>query len=244
MNPLSYNSQASFNASNASFNPNSASLLADHQPYGSGGGAIVTGSSSPFGGGNANASSYAQSPQTYQQQKQQQQQLLQQQHLSSSSANVYHPNQGGSSGGGGQVYSPLAVATASSSSPYAPYESQNSYGATSNVSSPYDASSYDNLVAAAAAAAAAATGRNVSATSSSSSMDEHMKKQLDDQLLTKVSQMALEQVKKLLAEKQLELQATSNSIRNQIRGSKESFVLDQSGKLNVTGNASEREEFC
>lgn len=75
-------------------------------------------------------------------------------------------------------------------------------------------------------------------------MDEHMKKQLDEQLLTKVSQMALEQVTKLLAEKQLELQATSNSIRNQIRGSKESFHFDQMGGGGKLSNNSEREEFC
>lgn len=53
------------------------------------------------------------------------------------------------------------------------------------------------------------------------SIDDHMKKHLDEQLLTKVSQLSLEHVSKLLAQKQREYNSTNDIILNQIQTSKE-----------------------
>lgn len=48
-----------------------------------------------------------------------------------------------------------------------------------------------------------------------------MKKHLDEQLLTKVSQLSLEHVSRLLAQKQREYNSTNDIILNQIQTSKE-----------------------
>lgn len=64
------------------------------------------------------------------------------------------------------------------------------------------------------------------------------KQQLDDQLMTKVSQMSLEQVTKLLAQKQRELHTTSRIIRNQIASSTE--IVTASGR----DLRQDKEEFC
>lgn len=53
------------------------------------------------------------------------------------------------------------------------------------------------------------------------SIDDHMKKHLDEQLLTKVSQLSLEHVSRLLAQKQREYNSTNDIILNQIQTSKE-----------------------
>lgn len=75
------------------------------------------------------------------------------------------------------------------------------------------------------------------------SIDDHhiMKKQLDEQLLTKVSQMSLEQVTKLLAQKQRELKSTS-ILLNQMKNSNSS-----SGRSSSSSNINaqtDKEEFC
>lgn len=139
-----------------------------------------------------------------------------------------------SSGGGN--YSPKSSAT-SYSQQYDPqaYGNVSATGGSASTlqnqtisAGSYETSSYDNLVA------------------RSTSIDEHMKQQLDEQLLTKVSQMALEQVTKLLAEKQRELQSTSDIIRSQIQSSRE-ILAANSGKTSSTTSArdlSDREEFC
>lgn len=53
------------------------------------------------------------------------------------------------------------------------------------------------------------------------SIDDHMKKHIDDALLTKVSQLSLEHVSRLLAQKQREYNSTNDIILNQIQTSKE-----------------------
>lgn len=53
------------------------------------------------------------------------------------------------------------------------------------------------------------------------SIDDHMKKHIDEQLLTKVSQMSLEHVTKLLAQKQREFNSTNNMILNQMQSSRD-----------------------
>lgn len=53
------------------------------------------------------------------------------------------------------------------------------------------------------------------------SIDDQMKKHLDEQLLTKVSQLSLEHVSRLLAQKQREYNSTNDIILNQIQTSKE-----------------------
>lgn len=70
------------------------------------------------------------------------------------------------------------------------------------------------------------------------SIDDHMKKQLDEQLMSKVSEkLTLEQVTKLLAQKQLEYKSTSNIILNQIQTSEE---IARSCRDQTT----DKEEFC
>lgn len=64
------------------------------------------------------------------------------------------------------------------------------------------------------------------------------KQQLDDQLMSKVSQMSLEQVTKLLAQKQRELHTRSRIIRNQIASSTE--IVTASGR----DLRQDKEEFC
>lgn len=48
-----------------------------------------------------------------------------------------------------------------------------------------------------------------------------MKMHIDEQLLTKVSQLSLEHVTKLLAQKQREFNSTNNIILNQMQSSRE-----------------------
>ena len=61
-----------------------------------------------------------------------------------------------------------------------------------------------------------------------------MKKQFDEQLLTKVSQMSLEEVTKLLAQKQMELKSTASNI----------LLSQMKCRENSHDNANDKEEFC
>lgn len=176
---MAYNSQASFNVSNNSFNTttNSSSLL--DQSY------------------STNSNGYG--------------------HPSSAMTAAYIPNQGyvspttasykqntvnlpaiNLSGG---VDSNGSVG--SDNGNYSPnFNYNNNYNPTSyaqNTSS-FD-TSYDNLAR--------------------KSIEDHMKKQIDEQLLSKVSQLSLEHVTRLLEQKQREYKSTSNIILNQIQTSKE-----------------------
>lgn len=113
-------------------------------------------------------------------------------------------------------------------SPNSSNYSNNTYDATpsftQNTSSSYD-NSYDNLVA-------------------RKSIDD-MKKQFDEQLLTKVSQMSLEEVTKLLAQKQMELNSTSTIYLNQLKTSKDNMAAALSCRdITTNNNSSDKEEFC
>lgn len=129
--------------------------------------------------------------------------------------------------------------SASMASSYVP-----SPGYSSQVSSPYKSSNPANLQS---SGGAGVTGGNYSANSSNysnnydspnynqntssydtsyenitrKSIDDQMKKHLDEQLLTKVSQLSLEHVSRLLAQKQREYNSTNDIILNQIQTSKE-----------------------
>lgn len=227
LNPLGYNSQASFNASNTSFNTNTntaSSLLLD-QTYGNVG---SVGSSNGL------------------------------------SAVVASQNQATAPPGTSYHHQTPNTLNLPNNSPHLPSFSTNSGGspAYANTPSPYDPSSiistpteesYENLV-----------GQQPN----SSSTDHHLhhmhhqhlhqhstssgtgtagtgttgigssKQQLDDQLMSKVSQMSLEQVTKLLAQKQRELHTRSRIIRNQIASSTE--IVTASGR----DLRQDKEEFC
>lgn len=243
LNPLSYNSQTSFNASNTSFNTTTNTSLLD-QTYGGGGGGVgVAGgdgnnknaqnsfnpsSNNNISGGIQNPS-YVQTQSGQQSYQPKQPNYQPTMNLQTLPANMSPPSPGGGN------YSPNSSAT-SYSQQYDPqtYGNVATGGSASTLQnqttsgSGYETSSYDNLVA------------------RSTSIDEHMKQQLDEQLLTKVSQMALEQVTKLLAEKQRELQSTSNIIRSQIQSSREILAASSGNSSNTTSarDLSDREEFC
>lgn len=103
---------------------------------------------------------------------------------------------GGVSGAGGSIGSGGGNYSANSSNYSNNYESPNY---TQNTSSYH--TSFENITR--------------------KSIDDHMKKHIDEQLLTKVSQLSLEDVTKLLAQKQREFNSTNNIILNQIQTSKE-----------------------
>lgn len=180
LNPLSYNSQASFNASNTSFNTTTNTSLLD-QTFG-GNSTNFNPNQNPYVAG----PSYGQPKPTYNQ----------------SSVNLQ---------------------TIAMSGNYSPNTSNyiNNYDGTAtysqNTPSSYE-TSYDNLAR--------------------KSIDDHMKKQLDEQLMSKVSEkLTLEQVTKLLAQKQLEYKSTSNIILNQIQTSEEIA-------RSCRDIATDKEEFC
>lgn len=136
-------------------------------------------------------------------------------------------------GTAGSAFSPSATITAaqyvSANQNYNQTKPQysNNYDGTAssfnqNTSSSYD-NSYDNLVA-------------------RKSLDD-MKKQFDEQLLTKVSQMSLEEVTKLLAQKQMELNSTSTIYLNQLKTSKDNMAAAALSCRDITTN-SDKEEFC
>lgn len=230
LNPIGYNSQASFNASNNSFNTNTASSLLLDQTYGNvssvGSGNNVNGTVGTAAQSQSVAfASSATAPMPYNQ----------------SSPNTLNlpstpllPSYSTNSGSAGSPH-----AYANTPSPYDP----------SSIISAATEESYDNLIA--AAAATANSSRQPSSIGDHQHLHQHQlssggtaaaaaaaKQQLDDQLMTKVSQMSLEQVTKLLAQKQRELHATSRIIRNQIASSTEIIVA--SGR----DLRQDKEEFC
>lgn len=240
LNPLSYNSQTSFNASNTSFNTTTNTSLLDQTYGGGGGGGGVTnasdGSNSFKPSSNNNISGGIPNPSYVPTQSgQQSYQPKQPTYQTTTNLQSLPSNMSSPSSGGGN-YTPNSSGT-SYSQQYDPqtYGNVSAAGgsaATLQNQTPsaggYETSSYDNLVA------------------RSTSIDEHMKQQLDEQLLTKVSQMALEQVTKLLAEKQRELQSTSNIIRSQIQSSREILAASSGNNSSTTSarDLSDREEFC
>lgn len=181
LNPLSYNSQASFNASNTSFNTTTNTSLLD-QTFG-GNSSNFNPNQNPYVAG----PSYGQPKPTYNQ----------------SSVNLQTIGMSGN-------YSPNASNYINNyDGTGAPY--------SQNTPSSYD-TSYDNLAR--------------------KSIDDHMKKQLDEQLMSKVSEkLTIEQVTKLLAQKQLEYKSTSNIILNQIQTSEEIA-------RSCRDIATDKEEFC
>lgn len=100
-----------------------------------------------------------------------------------------------------------------------------------NISSTTTSSSYDPTT----------TSLSYDQLAARKSIDDHhlMKKQLDEQLLTKVSQMSLEQVTKLLEQKQRELKSTS-ILLNQMKGSSSRSSSSCSRNIATT----DKEEFC
>lgn len=176
---MAYNSQASFNVSNNSFNTttNTSSLLDQTFSSSSNG---YNHPSAAMPGAYIPSQGYA-SPTTpsYKQ----------------NSVNLPTINLSGGVDSGGSV--------GSDAGNYSPnFNYTNNYNSTSyapNTSS-FD-TSYDNLAR--------------------KSIEDHMKKQIDEQLLSKVSQLSLEHVTRLLEQKQREFNSTSNIILNQIQTSKE-----------------------
>lgn len=188
LTPLGYNSQASYNASNNSFNTatNTASLLEQAYAHPS------SSMASPY----ATSQNYAtQSPSPgYKSTSVNLQAINLGGNGNSLSANGANVGGGGGGGGGGSSTGNYSA----NSSNYSNYNDSNNY--TQNTSS-YD-TSYENITR--------------------KSIDDHMKKHIDEQLLTKVSQLSLEHVTKLLAQKQREFNSTNNIILNQMHQNRES----------------------
>lgn len=168
LSPLAYNPQASYNASNNSFNTTTNTSLLEQ--------AFSHPSASM-------ASSYVPSP------------GYSPQVTSPFKSNAMNLNSNvvNSGGGGGVVSGNYSANSSNYSNNYdSPNYNQNS--------SSYD-TSYENITR--------------------KSIDDQMKKHLDEQLLTKVSQLSLEHVSRLLAQKQREYNSTNDIILNQIQTSKE-----------------------
>lgn len=179
LTPLGYNSQASYNASNNSFNTatNTSSLL--EQTY--------THPSSSMASPYATSQNYAtqSSSPSYK----------------PSSVNLQAMNMNSGVGNGNGLGAGVGAGStgnySANSSNYSNNYDSNNY--TQNTSS-YD-TSYENITR--------------------KSIDDHMKMHIDEQLLTKVSQLSLEHVTKLLAQKQREFNSTNNIILNQMQSSRE-----------------------
>lgn len=181
LTPLGYNSQASFNASNNSFNTatNTSSLLEQTFAHPSSSMASPYATSQNYA---TQSSSPSYKPSSVN---------LQAMNLSGgvgSVGNTLSAGGVGTSGGGGGGGSSTGNYSANSSNYSNNYDSNNY---TQNTSS-YD-TSYENITR--------------------KSIDDHMKRHIDEQLLTKVSQ--------LLAQKQREFNSTNNIILNQMQSSRE-----------------------
>lgn len=231
MSPLAFNSQASFNASNTSFNTAANASLLDQAYNGNTTNFIQTPgtintsyvpnqSSLPYVGGNSSlivptnkTNAYGQSTINLH-----------------AIAGQYGPNtsavnNNANNNNNGNVTNTLGIGNYTNSS----YDSTPNFPtqqSSTNTSNSFDPATtpYDQLAA-------------------RKSIDDHhiMKKQLDEQLLTKVSQMSLEQVTKLLAQKQRELKSTS-ILLNQMKNSNSS-----SGRSSSSSNINaqtDKEEFC
>lgn len=188
LSPLGYNSQASYNASNNSFNTatNTTSLLEQTYAHPSSSMASPYATSQNYA---TQSSSPSYKPNSVN---------LQAMNLNSSvgGGTSLGPGGVGVIGGGGGGGNGTGNYSANSSNYSNNYDSNNY---TQNTSS-YD-TSYENITR--------------------KSIDDHMKKHIDEQLLTKVSQLSLEHVTKLLAQKQREFNSTNNIILNQMQSSRE-----------------------
>lgn len=223
LNPLGYNSQASFNASSQSFNTNNttvtaSSLLLDHHHHHSHlnfGAAAQSNVVSGVSGAQLN--------------------------LPSSSATGSGLLPGYGSTGNSSPY-----ATTTGNSPYSDSSSTGVAGVGLDAATAYDnmlSGSSVGLIANSSSSAAAAraqssmmmeqmhqlhmqqhgsgSGGTLMGANAGGNREQQQQQLVDDQLMSKVSQMSLAQVTQLLEQKQRELSATSRIIRDQIASSKE-----------------------